>query len=115
MLNKAARIIFAVLIPMVAFAAKKEKDTINIHVVSAKTKIHGSAPREAFSYTDIMFAQVNGKNVVYTCDQRGDVCPVLESGKTYTVDREGDFILLPMTFAENKKPFFAKYKQAGGW
>jgi hypothetical protein len=115
MLNKVARIIFAVLIPIVAFATPKERETIDIQVVSSKTRIHGSSPRKVFIYTNIMFTQVNGKNVVYACDQRGDICPLMESGKTYTADREGDFIYISMTSPEDKKPFPVKYKEVGSW
>ena len=114
MLNKAARIAFLALIPLSVFATPKGRETITLQVVSSKTKIHSSSGN-VFSYTDVMFTQVNGKKVVYACDQRGDVCPLMESGKTYTADREGNFIYVSMSSPEDKKPFAVKYKQVGSW
>jgi hypothetical protein len=114
MLNKSAKIAVLVLIPLSAFATPKGRETITLQVVSSKTKIHSSSGN-VFSYTDVMFTQVNGKNVVYACDQRGDVCPLMESGKTYTADREGNFIYVSMRSPEDKKPFSVKYKQVGIW
>ncbi len=115
MLNKAAKIAFLVLIPLIASATPKRKETIKLQVISSKTKIHGSSSRNVFSYTDVMFALVNGKKVVYACNQRGDECPLMESGKTYTADRVGDVIYISMSSPENKKPFSVKYKQVGSW
>jgi hypothetical protein len=114
MLNQAAKIALLVLIPLSAFAMPKGRESITLQVVSSKTKIHSSS-RNIFSYTAIMFTEVNGKKVVYECHQRGDVCPVMESGKTYTADREGDFIYISMSSPEDKKPFSVKYKQVGNW
>ena len=115
MLNKAAQIAFLVLIPLSAFATPKGRETITLQVVSSKTKIHSSSSGKIFSYTDVMFTQVNGNRVVYACVQRGDVCPLVESGKTYTADRERDFIYISMSSPEDKKPFSVKYKQVGNW
>jgi hypothetical protein len=53
--------------------------------------------------------------VVYICDQRGDICPLMEDGKTYTADRAGDFIYILMSVPGEKKPISVKYKQAGSW
>ena len=114
MLNKAVKIAFLALFPLSVFATPKGRETITLQVVSSKTKIHSSSGN-IFSYTDVMFTQVNGKKVVYACDQRGDVCPLMESGKTYTADREGNFIYISMSSPEDKKPFAVKYKQVGGW
>ena len=114
MLNQAAKIALLVLIPLSAFAMPKGRESITLQVVSSRTKIHSSS-RNIFSYTAIMFTEVNGKKVVYECHQRGDVCPVMESGKTYTADREGDFIYISMSSPEDKKPFPVKYKQVGNW
>ena len=114
MLNKAAKIAFLVLIPLIASAAPRRKETIELQVISSKTKIHGSSGN-VFTYTDVMFALVNGKKVVYACNQRGDECPLMESGKTYTADRVGDVIYISMSSPENKKPFSVKYKQVGSW
>src|ERR1700676_4653901 len=115
MLNKSAKIAVLVLIPLSAFATPKGRETITLQVISSKTKIHGSSPSNIFSYTDVMFTQVNGKNVVYACDQRGDICPLMESGKTYTADREGNFIYVSMSSPEDKKSFPVKYKLVGSW
>jgi hypothetical protein len=115
MLNKSAKIAVLVLIPFSAFATPKGRETITLQVVSSKTKIHVSSPNNIFSYTDVMFTQVDGKKMVYACDQRGDICPLMESGKTYTADREGNFIYISMRSPEDKKPFSVKYKQVEVW
>jgi hypothetical protein len=54
-----------------------------------RTEIHGSSAGKMFTYTNQIFAQINGRRLVYECAQRGDICPVLESGKTYTGDQNG--------------------------
>ena len=115
MLNRTARIALLVLIPLSAFAMPKGRETITLQVVTSKTRIHGSFSRAAFAYTDIMFTTFNGKKVVYECVQRGDICPVLESGKTYTADREGVYIYIPMSSPEDNKVFSVKFKQVGTW
>jgi hypothetical protein len=115
MLNKTARIAFLVLIPLCAFATPKAKETITLQVVSSNTRIHGSFSAAAFAYTDIMFTTFNGKKVVYECVQRGNICPLVESGKNYSADREGDFIYISMSSPEIKKAFPVKFKQVGIW
>jgi hypothetical protein len=115
MLKTVASILLAVVIPMGALASPKEKESIQIQVVSTQTKTHGSPPGEVFHYTDVMFTRVNGKNVIYECVQHGDLCPLLDSGKTYTADREGDFIYISMTLPNANRPISVKYKQLGGW
>jgi hypothetical protein len=115
MLNKVAKIAFSVLIPLIAFATPKGKETVKLQVVSSKTKIHRSSSGNVFIYTDLMFTLVDGKKVVYTCDQRGEACPLMEDGKTYTADRVGDFIHISMSAPEGKKPFSVKFKQVGSW
>ena len=120
MRNKVARIILSVLIPITIFAAPKEKGTIELKVVSSetnihsKTKIHGF-PDVAFVYTSVMFTQVNGTKVILACDQRGDLCPLMESGETYTVNRAGNAIYIPMSFPDEKRSFPVRYKQVGSW
>jgi len=52
---------------------------------------------------------------VYECVQRGNICPLVESGKSYTADREGDFIYISMSSPEMKKAFPVKFKQVGSW
>jgi len=115
MLNKSVKTACFVLIPLIAFATPKGRETINLQVVSSKTKIHNSSSGNVFSYTDLMYTLVDGKNVLYACGQRGDICPLMESGKTYTAERAGDVIYISMTTPENKKPFSVKYKQVGVW
>ena len=119
MINRAAKIVFLVFIPLLAFATpkekEKEKETTTLQVVTSRTKIHGSSSGHLFSYTNLMFAQVNGKKVVYECVQRGDICPVMESGKTYTADREGAFIYISMSSPEDKKALSAKFREVGSW
>jgi len=110
-----AKIVLALLIPACAFANQKEKGTAKIQVVNARTKIHGSSSGNMFSYTNLVFAEVNGKKLVYECAEPGDTCPVLESGQTYTVTQDGAFLYLPMSAPAEKKELSARFKQVGSW
>lgn len=114
MLKTVARIILVAAIPIIAFATSNQRGTIDLEVVSSQTKTHGSSPGEVFRYSDVIFARVNGKNVTYECAQRGDVCPVVESGKTYSAEQDGNSIYIEMSLP-NGKHFSARYKQLGGW
>jgi hypothetical protein len=115
MRNIVAKIILSVLIPTTIFAARKEKETIELKVVSSKTKIHGSFSNAVFTYTSIMFTEVNGIKLMYACNQRRDFCPLMEAGETYTADRVGNVIYVPMKFPDEKHPLPVKYKQVGRW
>jgi hypothetical protein len=114
MLNKFAGILLLGLFSTAAFAAPKGKETIELKVVSSKTRIHSSSPN-IFIYTSDLFTQVAGKNVVYECAQKGDVCPLMESGKTYTAEREGNVIYISMNLPDEKSRLPVKYKEAGTW
>jgi len=103
-----------ILAAVVAYAAAKEKETIQLQVVSLRTKFHGRPPDEVFEYTDVMFTLVGGKKVAYACDQRGKVCPVVEPGKTYTADQEGTAIYVSMS-SPTGKPLLVKFKGLGEW
>jgi hypothetical protein len=83
-------------------------------VQTAQTGRSRLPPGEVFRYTNVMFMPVNGKNVIYECAQRGDVCPVVESGKIYSVEQDGSSIYIEMSLP-NGKHFSAKYKQLGSW
>jgi len=113
--NKFAKIVFSVLIPLIAFATPKGKETIKLQVVSSKTKINRSISGNVFIYTDLMFTLVDGKKVAYACNQREDACPLMEDGKTYTADRVGGVIYISMSAPGDKKPLSVKYKQLGSW
>jgi hypothetical protein len=115
MANRAARIACLLLIPLSAFATPKARENITLQIVSSKTRIHGSFSNTAFAYTDIIFTTYNGNKVVYECVQRGNICPMVESGKTYTADREGGFIYISMSSPEMKKAFPVKFKRVGSW
>ena len=115
MRNKLAGAIVFILIPIAAFTASKGKENIEIKVVSSKTGVHNAFPNDVFSYTSVMFTQVDGKNVVYMCAQHGDVCPLMEDGKTYMAERDGDVIYIMMSVPEDKRPLRVKYKQSGSW
>jgi len=115
MLNSVAKIAFLILIPLSAFGIPKEKGSAKLQVVTSRTKIHGSSPGNIFTYTDLIFTEINGKKIVYECIQRGDICPILESGKTYTADQQGSVIYILMSSPENKKELSAKFKQVGSW
>jgi len=115
MVNKAAKIALLILIPLSALAAPKARETVRLQVVTSKTRIHSSFANHVFAYTDLLFTQINGKKVVYECVQRGNICPMLESGKTYTADRDGSVIHISMNTPEDKKAIFVKFKQVGVW
>ena len=93
----------------------KEREVTTLQVVTSKIKIHGSSGGTIFSYTNLMFTQVNGKKVIYECVQRGVICPVLEPGETYTADRDGDFIYILMISPMDKRALSAKFRQVGSW
>src|SRR5436305_1244540 len=113
--KKLAAIIVALsLLPIVTFSATKEKGTIEFKVVSFKTKVH-AAQGSIFSYTSIIFAQVGGMNVVLACAEKGDLCPLMDNGKTYTAEKDGDNVFIPMSFPDDKRPMRVRYKQAGTW
>src|ERR1700686_1703889 len=112
MLNRVASITLLVFIAMAPYAT--EKESVQIQVVSSRTNRHGRPPGEVFEYTVVMFTLVGGKRVAYACDQRGDVCPAMESGKMYTADRVGKVIYISMDSPKGK-PSLVKYKELGGW
>lgn len=115
MLNKIATIVFFVLIPLSVFASPKAKETVSVRVVTSKTRVHGTYSNNGFAYTDLMFTELNGEKVVYQCVQHGNICPMMESGKTYTADRQGGFIYIPMDTPGDKKPVSIKFRQVGSW
>lgn len=67
MQNKAATIVFLILIPLSAYAAPKVRDSSTVQVVTTTTRIHNSYTNNAFAYTDLMFTESNGKKIVYEC------------------------------------------------
>jgi len=113
--NKIAKLAFLILIPVSAFATPSGKVSIKLQVDKSTTKIHGASGKNAFSYTDLVFTQIEGKKVVYECVQRDDICPILEPGKSYTADQDGHFLYLPMTAPEIKKAATARFKLVGSW
>ena len=113
--NRIAKLAFLILIPASAFAAPSGKVSITLQVDKSTTKIHGSSSQNPFSYTDLVFTQIDGKKVVYECDQHDDICPILEAGKSYTADQEGHFLYLPMTAPEMKKAGIARFRLVGSW
>lgn len=115
MLNRTVQIAVLVLIPLSAFAAPKVKENVTLQVVTTTTRIHGAFTNDAFAYTDLLFAQSNGKKVVYECVQRGNICPIVESGKSYTANRNGDSIYISMSAPDAKKAFPVKFRQVGNW
>ena len=111
------RTIFLVLVPVIGFAAPKSKDAtpIMFQVISTRTQIHGRPPN-VFSYTDVIFARVDGKNTIFVCDQKGDACPLMETGKTYSGDQVGDYMFLMLDPAPGeKRPTSVRFKQTGSW
>jgi hypothetical protein len=104
------------LIPLIVFATptKQAGESIQLEVVSTKTNYHGSSP-QVFKYTEVMFTRVSGKRLVFVCEQRGDECPLMQDGKTYSADRVGNFIYLSMSSPDGKKSMPVKYKETGTW
>jgi hypothetical protein len=115
MFNRPAKIALLVLVPCCAFAGPKEKGTTKIQVVTARTQIHGSSSGNMFSYTNLMFTEVNGKKLVYECAETGDLCPILESGQSYTANQDGAYIYIPMSSPGGKKDLAVKFKKVGSW
>jgi len=115
MLSRVAKIAFLIFIPLSALAAPKVKENVTLQVVTTTTRIHGAFTNDAFAYTDLMFTEFNGKKVVYECVQRGNVCPMVEAGKSYTVNRNGDVIYISMSSPVAKKAFQVKFRQVGNW
>ena len=115
MSHKSAKIAFLALIPVCAFAGPKEKGAAKLQVVTARTEIHGSSSGDMFTYTHLMFTQINGKKLVYECAERGDVCPVLESGQTYSANQDGALLYVSIGAPEGKKDVPVKFRQVGSW
>lgn len=115
MLSRPAKIASLLLVPCCVLAGPKEKGTTKVQVVTALTQIHGSSSGNMFSYTNLMFTEVNGKKLVYECAQTGDLCPILESGQTYTANQDGAYIYIPMSLPEGKKDLAFKFKKVGNW
>ena len=112
---RSAKLLFLVLIPWFVFAAPKEKGAAKVQVVTARTQIHSSSSGNMFSYTGLMFTEVNGKKIVYECAQSGDLCPILESGETYTASQDGRYLYIPLSSPEGKKDAPVKFKRVGSW
>ena len=116
MLTKVAFAAFAVLTSVAALAAPpKERENIQFQVVSSKAKIHGDNIDHTFAYTYLMYTRVSGKNVLYQCDQHGDICPVMEDGKMYNGDQEGRELYVTVMLPDGKKPFTVRYEDVGSW
>jgi hypothetical protein len=115
MANRTAKIAVLILTPLSALAMPNGKASITFQVDKSTTRIHGASTNNSFSYTDLVFAQIAGKKLVYECVQRDDICPILEPGETYTADQEGHFLYLPMTGPELKKAATARFKLVGSW
>jgi hypothetical protein len=113
MLNNVAKIVFFVLIPLTVIGSPKEKGTAQ--VITVRTRIHGSSSGNMFTYTDQIFTEVNGKRLVYECAQRGDICPVLDAGKTYSGDLEGPYFYIPMTLPNGQKDVSVRFRQICTW
>ena len=113
MFHRVASITVLVLAVAVA-ASAKARETVQIQVDASQTKIHGTPPAEAFEYTDIMFVTVDGKKITYECDQHGDDCPAMESGKVYMASRDGNVIYVSVN-SRTGKASLIKYKELGTW
>ena len=115
MLKRTAILATLALIPLSAFGAPKVKGSIKLQVVTTSTRIHGSFTTHSFAYTDLLYTEMNGKKIVFECVQRGDICPMVESGQTYTADQNGAYVRITMNTPEDKKAVAVKFKQVGSW
>ena len=119
-----------ILVPSLMFAApepKKQNESIVVEIASIKTNTHTTYTRstswvksklikDGYIYTDIIFAVVNEKHLVYACAERDKSCPVLEAGSKIPAERDGDSIYISTTVPSRKKPLVTHYKLAStGW
>jgi hypothetical protein len=109
-----ATLIVSTIKPAFASPSNKSAESVQVEVVSTKTNYHGTSPN-VFKYTDVLFARVSGKNIVYACVQKGDECPLMQNGKTYPADRVGGFIYVSMDAPDTKKPMPIKFKETATW
>jgi hypothetical protein len=105
-------ILFIMGVPTIGAAAPQQKDTVEVQIVSSQTRIHRNSSN-AFKYTDVIIAQVDGMEVAYECDQRGNSCPLMESGKTYTASRAGDVIYISISSPDGEQSLAVRYKEVG--
>jgi hypothetical protein len=108
-------------------APRKEKETIIVEVASTKTDTYVSyawinsvsksrLPKDSYTYTDILFAIVDGKHVVYSCAEHKKVCPLLEAGAKLSAEQNGDSMYLSPLNSSDKKAAPTHYRLApGGW
>ena len=114
MSNRSAKLAVLLLTPLSVLAAPNGKVARTLQVSNSTTRIHGSSGN-AFSYTDLVFTQIDGKKLVYECVQRGDICPMLEPGKSFDAEQDGSYLYIPVTAPELKKAISAKFKLVGSW
>ncbi len=128
--NRIAAISFLILLPAVVHASpmpKKQKESITVEVASTKTDTYvtyahlnsltkSRLPKDSYTYTDVIFAIVNGKHVVYSCAERKKVCPLLETGARLPAEQEGDSMLLAQPDSSDKRASSTHYHLTpGGW
>jgi hypothetical protein len=128
--NRFAAISVLILLPTIANASpapKKQKESITVEVASIKTDTYvtyarinslrkSRLPKDSYTYTDVIFAIVNGKHVVFSCTERKQVCPLLEPGAKLPAEQDGDSILLAQPNSSDKKASPTHYRLApGGW
>jgi hypothetical protein len=116
MLKRVLTIVLLMLAPMISFAApaKQGAEPLEIQVVSIKKGIHGTSPN-VFTFTAVIYGRVDGKNLMFSCDEHGDQCPFMVAGMTYVASRTGDRVYIPVTPVDSKKPIMVKYRQNGAW
>lgn len=128
--NRFAAIFVLILLPTIVYASptpKKQKESITVEVASTKTDTYvtyarinsltkSRLPKDSYSYTDVIFAIVNGKHVVYSCAERKKVCPLLENGTKLSAEQDGDSMYLAAPNSSGKKASPTHYRLApGGW
>jgi hypothetical protein len=103
----------------------KQKESIVVEVASTKTNVYttytrstswvkSKLPKDSYTYTDIIFAVVNGKHVVYTCAEHKNACPLLETGSKLPAEQDGDSMYLSPNASPDKKATPTHYRLASG-
>jgi hypothetical protein len=117
-----------ILLPALVHASPgAKKQSIVVEVASTKTDTYTAytrsnswmktrLPKESYSYTDILFAIVDGKHVVYSCVEHKKVCPLLDPGTKLSAEQDGNSMLLSPPNPSDKKASPTHYRLApGGW
>src|ERR1035438_8660445 len=115
-MNRIVRIVVLGLVPTLLCAAPtpKPRESIVVEVSSSKTDVHTSykhgwgifgnkLPNDAYSYTDVIFALVDGQHVVCSCAPHKTPCPLWEPGSKVPAERARDSIYISSAASSSEK------------